>query len=281
MGEIVNAYILPHPPIIVPGIGEGREKTAAATIEACRKAALAIAGDRPGTILLSTPHAPGFRDFIVLSDADRLTGDFGAFGHPEIVVDFENNHQLASDISHDAQAKKINAGFLSDREKRQYRLSDRIDHGAMVPLYFIAKALADARLKCKVVLISTPFLPMEEIYLFGQSIQKTISESRESVVYIASGDLSHRLTPDSPAGYSPYGKVYDQMIVDTVTDNKVKELLRIREEEMEDAGQCGTRSIAMMYGALSGVPLKTMVYSYEGPFGVGYLAAKIEPQRGE
>lgn len=33
MGEILKAYIVPHPPIIIPSIGKGEEKAISSTIE--------------------------------------------------------------------------------------------------------------------------------------------------------------------------------------------------------------------------------------------------------
>ena len=276
MGEILNSYIFPHPPIIIPGIGGGRENDAIATIDACRRAAREIAKNAPSTILISSPHAPCFRDFIVLSDTERLKGDFGRFGHPEITMDFQNNAELASEIIRDAQDENINAGFLNEREKRQYNISDEIDHGAMVPLFFVLQELELLHLQCKLVHISTPFLPLNELHRFGKSIQKTIIDSKENIVYIASGDLSHRLTQNAPAGYSTYGKVYDAGLVEIIRNGDVGRILSIQENDMEEAGECGTRSFAMLFGVLDGFILKPSVYSYEGPFGVGYLVARME-----
>jgi len=276
MGKIINSYIFPHPPIIVPGIGMGREKAAIATIEACKTVAREIAKDSPTTIIISTPHAPSFRDFIVISDSESLAGDFGDFGQMEISMDFENNLLLASEIIENALAKDINAGFLSEHDKRQYQISDRLDHGAMVPLYFVKQEFEKINHKCKVIHLSTPFLKNKELYEFGKCIQKSVLASDEKVVYIASGDLSHRLTKDAPAGYNPIGKVYDAAMVEIVLHAKVDEILAITDQEMEDAGECGTRSFVIMFGALSGYGIRPFVYSYEGPFGVGYLVAKIE-----
>jgi len=276
MGEIINSYIFPHPPIIVPGIGEGREKDAVATIDACRKAAVEIAEDAPSTILISSPHAPCFRDFIVISDTERLAGNFGRFGHREISMEFENNAEFAAEIAKNAKSEGINAGFLSEHEKRQYGISDQLDHGAMVPLYFVLQALAARSHVCKLIHLSTPFLPLGEIYQFGKILQKTIENSTEKIVYLASGDLSHRLTADAPASYSPYGKVYDKDLVEKIRHGDVEGILSFGENDMENAGECGTRSFVMMFGALDGAVLQPSIYSYEGPFGVGYLVAKIE-----
>lgn len=271
MGKLLNGYILPHPPIIVPGIGRGREREAASTIEAVKRAAAEIGRDRPDTIILSTPHAPSFRDYVYILDSEILAGDFAAFGSPGIQYSFQNNTELAGAIAEKAALRGIGAGGLNKEQKRQYGISDRLDHGALVPLCFIAKELEDFRLVC----ISTPFLSFSELYDFGKCIREAVEESGEDAVYIASGDLSHRLTKDAPAGYSPSGREYDEALVEKVRRADVQGLLATDHRLLEKAGECGTRSVIMMFGALDGMRLTPEIYSYEGPFGVGYLTARI------
>lgn len=273
MGKIVNAYILPHPPVVVQGIGRGRERSAYATVEAMKRAAREIGKDRPTTIILSTPHAPCFKDYVYVYDQETISGDFSDFGSPEIELSFKNNTVLAELIAEKASKSSIGAGGLSTILKKQYGISNRLDHGALVPLWFIQKELPDFKLVC----ISTPFLPLEELYEFGRRIQEAVAESDEKVVYIASGDLSHKLNKDAPAGYHPQGKEYDEYLVGKVRSNDYKGLLETEEAFLENAGECGTRSVIIMYGALKGMNLKSEVYSYEGPFGVGYLIAKVSP----
>ncbi len=271
MGKILNGYILPHPPIIVPGIGRGREREASSTIEAVKQAAGEIGKDKPTTVILSTPHAPCFRDYVYILDSEILEGDFAAFGSPDIKLSFKNNRELAASIAEKASRSGINAGGLSESQKRQYGISDRVDHGALVPLCFIEKELERFRLVC----ISTPFLSFREIYEFGKCVRDAVGESDERVVYVASGDLSHRLTRDAPAGYNPKGREYDEALVDKVRRIDIEGLLETDLRLLEKAGECGTRSIVMMFGALDGMRLQSEVYSYEGPYGVGYLIAKV------
>lgn len=272
MGKLLNGYILPHPPIIVPGIGHGREREASATIDAVKRAAREMGKEKPTTIILSTPHAASFRDYVYILDTETLAGDFAPFGSPNIKFLFKNNKNLASLIAEKAALAGIHAGGLSESQKRKYGINDRIDHGALVPLCFIEKELEDFRLVC----ISTPFLPFQELYDFGKCIKKAVEESDERAVYIASGDLSHRLTRDAPAGYHPKGREYDEALVEKVRRADGKGILETDQSILEKAGECGTRSIVMMFGALDGMKLNSEVYSYEGPFGVGYLIAKIE-----
>lgn len=275
MGNVINSYIFPHPPIIMPGIGGSRQQQANATIEACKRAAKMVLNDNPTTIIISTPHAPCFRDYIYISDSERLSGDFAGFGHAEISMDFENNANFALSLIELCEKRNISAGFVSEKDKKRYGISDKIDHGAMVPLYFIGQEFENNHKSFKVVHVSTPFLSLKEMYSFGECIKDAVENFDEEFVYIASGDLSHRLSEDAPAGFSPKGKIYDDKLLTLIRNADIKGILGIGSQEMEDAGECGTRSFAIMYGANAGKDILTEIISYEAPFGVGYLVAKI------
>lgn len=277
MGKIKNGYIMPHPPIIIPEVGKGSEVDAAVTIEGVKKIAKNIAKDNPYTIILSSPHAPCFKDYVYISDKERLVGDLSSFGCPSEKFEYENNLGLASEILERAEDAGISAGGLTQSQKWLYGISDMLDHGAMVPLYFINKEIKNFKL----IVISTPFLSLKEIYKFGECIKGAVEASNEDVVFVASGDLSHKLTKDAPAGFSSKGALYDQKIVEGIKELDIDSIINMEEDFMEEAGQCGTRSFLMMLGALKGLKLDSEIYSYEGPFGVGYLAAKIKVAEAE
>ncbi len=276
MGRILLSYIMPHPPIIVPGVGKGAEADAEKTIEAAERAAEEIARVAPDTIILSSPHAPCFTDYLHISGNERLAGDFAPFRCPSVKLEFENNLTLAEAITAQARAEGIPAGTLDNATLARLRVDGRLDHGALVPLYFIARAYPDFKL----VHISTPFLPAADLYTMGKCIARAVRESDERVVYIASADLSHRLTEDAPAGYSPRGLEYDKQLIEKLKKADIHGILATEEPFMHEAGECGTRSVMIMLGAMAGQNFTTDVYSYEGPFGVGYLVARLSAPGG-
>jgi len=275
MGKIKNAYIFPHAPILISQIGKDRTLDAKKTVCACQKAAREIFEDSPDTIIISTPHAPCFSDYIVISDSKILKGNFANFGETDINMVFENNINLAEKISDYARFESIDAGFLTKSQKNLYGISDLLDHGTTVPLYFINEEFKKNNKKFSVVSISTPFLSLHELFHFGKIISKAVENYDGNVIYLASGDLSHKLTVSAPAGYSPEGARYDKRIVELIKSADYDKLLDTDHVSMEKAGECGTRSFAIMFGAMSKDELKGDVYSYEGPFGVGYMVAKI------
>ncbi|MDN5315232.1 MAG: hypothetical protein PWP10_3982 [Clostridiales bacterium] len=272
MGKIISAYIMPHPPVLLPQIGAGREMDVKNTLSSMEQMAKEIAKIKPTTIILSSPHAPCFRDFFYINRTKKLSGSFAGFGHPELKLIFENSLQLAENIIRQADRIGLPAGFLDYETRQRFDVNDQLDHGAMVPLWFINREYR----QFKLILLSTPFMESQNIYQFGQCIGDAVESSSERVVYIASGDMSHGLTHDAPAGYRESGSDYDAQIRRIVEAEDVHALLSISADEMEQAAECGTRSIIMMYGALKNNLLESRLYSYEGPFGVGYLCAGIQ-----
>jgi AmmeMemoRadiSam system protein A len=91
---------------------------------------------------------------------------------------------------------------------------------------------------------------------------------------LASGDLSHRLKPGAPSGYSPDGAVFDKALVASLRAGDPAPLFALSPETRKNAGECGFRpSLALL--RLTRSPLR--VLSYEGPFGVGYCTAFWQP----
>lgn len=264
MGEIIKAYMVPHPPIIVPEVGKGQETPASATINAYRTIARQIRDLAPDLIIMTTPHGTVYADYIHISPDSVLKGDFRAFGASGVKLSFQNDIQLLEKIIRKAEAAGIEAGTLGQTESF-------LDHGALVPLYFIASEYQ----RFKLIRISIADLPALDLYKFGQCIADAVAESDRRVVFVASGDLSHRLKDDGPYGYDPHGPEFDRLLVETVRQADFEKLLNMDEKLCSRAGECGLRSFIMMAGALNGLDISTTVHSYEGPFGVGYMVAEV------
>ncbi|MDF2524338.1 MAG: uncharacterized protein K0R31_1979 [Clostridiales bacterium] len=271
MGKILGSYIFPHPPIMIPEIGKGEEVKISSTLISAKNASMDIQSQRPSTIIITTPHGPAFSDFIYVPVDNKLKGNLGKFGAAGIKQEFVVNTDLANKIIHEARLQGITAGDIEEPILKKYRNTKELDHGVTVPMYFIMKEYSDFKL----VYISVAFLPFEDLYRFGMCIQKAVEDSLEQVVFVASGDLSHRLTKDAPYGFSNKGKEFDDLLVKSLKEIDIETLLGMDEGFCESAGECGLRSFLMMFGALDGYRLTSEVYSYEGPFGVGYSIAKF------
>ena len=271
MGRIIGTYVFPHPPLIVPEVGQGAEDRVIKTVEATKEAAKNIAKQKPSTIILITPHAPLFQEYIYISDAKVLEGNLEKFRAKDVILSYDNNLDLVEKIISISKREGISSGGIDTGLFRGYRELNQLDHGAIVPLYYIDKEYKDFKL----VHMSITNYPLEKLYKFGTCINEAVKNFDENVVLVASSDLSHRLTHDGPYGYSEHGGKFDQLIVECIKEKNIKEILSIDDDFREKAGECGLASIVIMLGALDGYEVEPEVLSYEGPLGVGYMVSKI------
>ncbi|MCL1824270.1 MAG: AmmeMemoRadiSam system protein B [Oscillospiraceae bacterium] len=150
---------------------------------------------------------------------------------------------------------------------------EEFDHGALVPLYFVNQYYEDYRL----VRISLSGLSFEEHFNFGKEIAGKTGNER--VVYIASGDLSHKLKADGPYGFAPEGVEFDKIVTEALNKGDFEALLNIDSTLQEKAAECGLRSFVIMAGALDGLKTTPKLLSYENTFGVGYAVAAFTVNR--
>lgn len=271
MNSMKGTFIFPHPPIIVREVGKGNEAKAQATIDGVKEAAKRIAVLKPDTIIIISPHGNLFADAITINNDPLLQGSFANFGAPEVQLELDNDLELVQEILNGAEKSDIMAIGIDKELRKTYRFEDGLDHGALVPLHFIYTIYQDFKL----VHITYSMMQHEDHYRFGMAIREAIEKLNRNVVIICSGDLSHKLTKDAPAGYSPKGAEFDAEYLEIIRLGDVGRLLNMDCELSEAAGECGLRSTVLMYGILDGCTSRGEVLSYEGPFGVGYCVAEL------
>ncbi len=257
--SVVGAIMVPHPPIILPEVGRGEEKKIAASDAAYRRAAAFAAELKPDTIVLSSPHAILYADYFHVSPGKSARGDMGQFRAPQLRFRVRYDDAFTAALSELAEREGFPAGTLGER-------SAALDHGTMIPLYYLNKYYSDYKL----VRIGLSGLSLKEHYRLGQMVAQTAEKLGRRVLFIGSGDLSHKLLAEGPYGFAPEGPAYDKRIMDVMGRAAFDELLDFDETFCDKAAECGHRSFCMMAGALDGKALETEKLSHEGTFGVGY-----------
>ena len=256
---ILAAMAVPHPPIILPEIGKGEEKKIQKTIDAYRTVMQRTAALRPDTIVLTSPHSVMYADYFHISSGGKASGNFGQFRTPEVALETEYDTEFVQELSKLCQDQGLAAGTLGER-------SAALDHGTMIPLRF----LQEHSVRPKIVRIGLSGLPAREHYRLGQLIAQTAEKLKRRVVFIASGDLSHKLKEDGPYGFAAEGPVFDEQVTAFLGKGDFLSLLDMDGELCEKASECGLRSFWIMAGALDRHGVESELLSYEGPFGVGY-----------
>lgn len=263
---IVASIMVPHPPLIVPAVGRGEERVIAATVGAYERAAAFVMSFAPETLIVVSPHTAMYADYFHVSPGAGASGNFAQFGAPQEAFDAAYDAEFVRELEAAAKESGFPAGTLGERDKR-------LDHGVMVPLYFLSRAAGKLP---KVVRAGLSGLSLAEHYKFGRLIAETAERLGRRAVVVASGDLSHKLKADGPYGFSPDGPVYDERIMDVMGRAAFGELFDFSEDLCESAAECGHRSFVIMAGAFDGRAVRAGRLSYEGPFGVGYGVCTLE-----
>lgn len=251
---------MPHPPIIIPEVGQGREKEAGRTVNAMEQLAGILAGNIPDTVLLLTPHSD-YSDGIFFLTADHYSGDLTMFGHPEVSLTFEGSPAEAELMIHTLEHNSIRVNA--------FRTSTiHLDHASMVPLYFLNKYWKFK--KPRLILANPIGLTLPDSLETGKILTTVDTGSR--IALIASGDLSHRLTREAPAGFHPDGQIFDNALVSSLENADPGIVMDLDEKVLKNAGECGLRSALVFHGIAENEKIE--ILSYEGPFGVGYCVAR-------
>ena len=265
--SLVAAYAVPHPPLIVPSVGRGEERGISDTIAAYQEVAHRIATHQPDVIVVTSPHAPLYRDGFFVSDSAFEEGSMAQFRASQerlrVPVDRGFANALRAMLEHE--------GIPTAGAPRGH---EAMDHATFVPLYFVSKELALDEVP--IVRIGLSGLSAEVHRQVGRAIVKVAAELGRRLVLVASGDLSHKLKADGPYGFAAAGPQFDVCVTEIFEAGRLDELFQLDERMCDEAAECGLRSFQIMTGALEGSPFESQLLSYEGPFGVGYGVAAFE-----
>ncbi|MCR5418366.1 MAG: AmmeMemoRadiSam system protein A [Lachnospiraceae bacterium] len=256
---IIAGFMVPHPPLIVPEVGRGGEKQIEETTAAYEKVADRIAELKPDTIVLTSPHSIMYADYFHISPGSGATGSFAGFGAPSVKCDVTYDTEFVSALSVESDLQGISAGTLGEKNRE-------LDHGSLVPLYFIRQKHTDFRF----VRTGLSGLPLTEHYRFGMAMAKVAETLGRRTVLVASGDLSHKLKDEGPYGFDPAGPEYDERIMDVMGRGDFGELFLFDEHFLEKAAECGHRSFVIMAGAFDRTKVSIEKLSHQDVTGVGY-----------
>ena len=259
---LVFSGIAPHPPIMVPEVGRESIAGVRASIDAMAELTRRVIETGAETVILISPHARLEVDSFVAYPGPNVYGDFSNFHAPGIEFSARVDEELLTAITRAAASENYSVSMLDD---------DVLDHGTAVPLYFLLRNGWQGQ----VVALGYSFLSNHDHLRFGSCIAKAVDQLGRRVAFIASGDLSHRLKPEAPAGYNPSAHRFDEEVIDALRANEPERIVEIDHGLRRLAGECGYRSMLVAIGAASELPLNCDVMSYEAPFGVGYLVAQL------
>jgi len=259
---LVFSAITPHPPLLIPSIGKENIDKVQKTKEAMEQLEEDLYLSKPDTILIISPHGSHFKDAFTININPEYETDLSEFGDLATKLKFKGEMNLSSYIRETSKDQDFSLAMISE---------DKLDHGSSVPLYYLSQHLP----KISILPIGFSGLNWKTHLDFGYMIKNEISKVNKRVAVIASGDLSHALMTEAPAGFHADGEKFDAKLRELLESGNTSGMLQIDEQFVKNAAECGFRSFLILMGILRNVNYKYKEYSYEGPFGVGYLVANF------
>ncbi len=272
MNFLLGSVFSPHPPILIPEIGKGEEISAIQTISGLIEVADFVAEKKPQVIICITPHGHVFQDGACLLDVKSVQGDLSQFSVPSVVMEKKINQILNNSIKKAFDDANITYIPLSQETGKPFGISPQIDYGILVPLYYIDKKYQDY----EIIHISIGGTSQWEQYVTGMKIFEAIENAKLKTLILASGDLSHKLKVDGPYGLNENGAIFDDILVNAIQNKKFENILEMSKDISVPAGECGLSPFTMALGAFDTLDVLPKVYSYEFPFGIGYMTGSLD-----
>ncbi len=262
---LVFSAIVPHPPILIPRIGKDNLEKLQKTVHAFDILEKELNEAKPDTIIVISPHGDINFDAFTVNINEKYIATYEDFG------DFSTKKEYRSDLGFVNTLK----GGCESSLPLQLISNQKLDHGASIPLFYLTRQNSDRR----ILPITFSYLNFQKHLDFGVLLKEAVFNSEKRYAIIASGDLSHKLTMKAPAGFSPRAKEFDKKLIQLLKKGGhecVSGILNLEPKFIEEAGECGLRSILILLGVIKNMSYDFEVLSYESPFGVGYLVGQIK-----
>lgn len=261
----VYGIIAPHPPIMLEAVGGKDSALTAQTSSALHFAAKTLTRFDPGVIVVLSPHAPTIAGAISVDSSPEHFGSLREFGASTISISLKGSPSFVQELLYRLDERGIPS---IDRVAVPSLHAGTLDHGITVPM-----SILDPASRWPIVPISTSTLALEAYLDLGGELREVAAFLNTRLAVVGSGDCSHRLTPEAPAGYSVRAADFDTAMISLISGNDYFGLSNLDPVLVDKAGQCGLRSFIATGAATA--PACTRVLSYERPWGVGYLTAVI------
>ncbi|HSW36479.1 MAG TPA: class III extradiol dioxygenase subunit B-like domain-containing protein, partial [Candidatus Limnocylindrales bacterium] len=173
--------VAPHPPLIIPAIGRTELSKVERTVEGMQVLCRRIKEAKPEILIIITPHGRIAREGPTVLTDDQLTGHFGRFGFPEIRIAFQTDKYLIELLESETATESIKPVLISGREHSIHG-GEALDHGAMVPLYY----LQQAGVSVPGLHLTIGLQPYHMLYQFGRSLRRAVEKRGLPAAVLAS-----------------------------------------------------------------------------------------------
>ena len=208
---------------------------------------------KPQMIIVISPHSSLYENAFSANANTNFTATFEEFGDLSTKKDWVGAPNFAAKLSHKCKLNDLDFQLVS---------RDKLDHGASVPLFYLANHLKDI----KILPIGYSKQKAVEHIRFGEVLKEVIMEDENRIAIIASGDLSHNISQHKEAG-----ETFDEKLIYLIKQRATASMIDLDSSDLlKNTEECGYRSILILMGILKKMNYK-FEETYEHPFDIGYL----------
>ena len=261
---IVLGAVLPHPPILLPQIGKGRQAEAQSTLDAYDTVAARLGELAVQRLLIISTHGiVTLQRYHIL--ASKLSGDLERFQANLLTFEREADSDLVTAIQSAADTYNVPLTPTNHWEQS--------DHSVGVPLRLLGDSVP-----AQIAVVSISFRPPQDHYNFGRAIADALATFSEPTAIIASGDAVHTLTEDSSYGLHPRATEVQQQYETALATWDYQGLIAIDESLRREVDESVISPTLILMGALQGQSANPRILASEHPWGVAYVTALVQTQ---
>ena len=248
---------------VIPAVAAHRARQCMETTRAMSDIAARLCAHAPDVLAIVNGLPPSASAPWSICTETPLRGDFDAFGAPQVGITLPGAPAAAQILLDSAREERLPTREIA---------SVGLDHGALVPLYF----LQQVGWQGPTLLISVPSTNADEQAVFmGRAIARASERSDQRWALIASGDMSQRLTPNAIDGYHPRAKDFDRIFRARLEAGDVRGACTINRDLRQLAVEHVSDACKVVAAAVDFRSDGRVTHAYEAPFGVGYLTATL------
>jgi len=270
---VVFACIAPHGAEIIPHLAGDKLRTFNKTRRGMEKIANLMKKQKIDTIVVATPHNLRIREHIGVITSEYSVGSLKT-DSGSVEIRFTCNKPLAEKILHLSKASKLPIVGVNYGTDSGESSCMPMDWGTLIPLWFFGAQTPRTR---TVILTPSREIRLEKLVKLGNLVAEAAEKSGDNVAFVASADQAHAHRVKGPYGFHPDAARFDSLVVKAVKEGKLKTLLRLDKEFIENAKPDSIWQIAILVGVLERVPMKSQLISYQTPTYFGMLCAAYTP----
>jgi len=257
---LVGAAILPHSPLLLPGLRSEIKTQVQKTTVAIHSLADELYAREPEVLLLMAAHTAttGLSDRYAFIQAPQLPYSFAEFGDLKTQGEFKG----AVGFTH----------RLKERWETVFPFPlvsvKQLPYTFAVPLVVLGEPLN----KLPVVCLQVPKeIPVDEIKRLALLLSEELDIARERVVMLAAGDLAHATTETLTES-----QIFDKLFCSACDQCSVDKLVNLEADLRARTRECLWAPTTLLCATLGECNTHMDVISYESPVGVGFLVARFD-----